>query len=65
MSVDRRHFIGFSAAFPAAPLATACSGHEKVPMPRGPLELELSEFDSVVGCEETIRALNSPIEGCC
>ncbi len=24
MSVDRRHFIGFSAAFAAAPLATAC-----------------------------------------
>ena len=133
MSMDRRRFIGLSAAFAAAPLATGCGGHEKVPAPgvpqgpfdedstaeevtegidlsgkiavvtgctsgigfetmrvlalrgawvigtsrslqradeacrrvRGkttPLELELSDFDSVVRCAETIRALNSPID---
>jgi len=133
MNMDRRRFIGVSAALAAAPLAAACSGHEKVPapgVPRGPfdedstaeavtegvdlsgkiavvtgctsgigfetmrvlalrgawvigtsrslqradeacrrvrgkttpLELELSDFDSVVRCAETIRALNSPID---
>jgi len=133
MSMDRRRFIGLSAAFAAAPLATACSGPGKVPapgVPRGPfgedstaeqvtegvdlagkiavvtgctsgigfetmrvlalrgawvigtsrslqradaacrrvrgkttpLELELADFDSVVRCAETIRALNSPID---
>jgi len=29
--MDRRRFIGLSAAIAAAPLATACSGQEKVP----------------------------------
>lgn len=133
MTMDRRRFIGLSAALAAAPLAAACSGHEKVPaagVPRSafdedstaeevtdgidlsgkiavvtgctsgigfetmrvlalrgawvigtsrslqradeacrqvrgkttPLELELSDFDSVVRCAETIRALNSPID---
>ena len=133
MNMDRRRFIGVSAALAAAPLAAACSGHEKDPapgVPRGPfdedstaeavtegvdlsgkiavvtgctsgigfetmrvlalrgawvigtsrslqradeacrrvrgkttpLELELSDFDSVVRCAETIRALNSPID---
>jgi NAD(P)-dependent dehydrogenase (short-subunit alcohol dehydrogenase family) len=133
MSVDRRRFLGLSAAVTAAPLMTACSGYDKVPAPgvprsefdeestaervtdgidlagkiavvtgctsgigfetmrvlalrgawvigtsrslaraedackrvRGkttPLALELSDFDSVVRCAETIRALNSPID---
>jgi NAD(P)-dependent dehydrogenase (short-subunit alcohol dehydrogenase family) len=131
--MDRRRFIGLSAALATAPLATACSGQEKVPaagVPRSafdedstaeevtdgmdlagkiavvtgctsgigfetmrvlalrgawvigtsrslqraddacrrvrgkttPLELELSDFDSVVRCAETIRSLNSPID---
>jgi NAD(P)-dependent dehydrogenase (short-subunit alcohol dehydrogenase family) len=131
--LDRRRFIGLSAAVAAAPLATACSGAEKIAapgVPRGPfdedstaedvtdgidlsgkiavvtgctsgigfetmrvlalrgawvigtsrslqraddacrrvrgkttpLELELADFDSVVRCAETIRALNSPID---
>jgi NAD(P)-dependent dehydrogenase (short-subunit alcohol dehydrogenase family) len=133
MSMDRRRFIGLSAAVAAAPLVTACGGYEKLPAPgvprsefdedstaeqvtegvdlagkiavvtgctsgigfetmrvlalrgawvigtsrsleradeacrqvRGkttPLALELSDFDSVVRCAETIRALNSPID---
>ena len=133
MIVDRRRFVGWSAALAAAPLAAGCSGHDKVPAPgvprsefdedstaeevtegldlsgkiavvtgctsgigfetmrvlalrgawvigtsrsraradeacrrvRGkttPLELELGDFDSVVRCAETIRALNSPID---
>jgi NAD(P)-dependent dehydrogenase (short-subunit alcohol dehydrogenase family) len=133
MTMDRRRFIGMSAAFAAAPLAAGCGGYEKVPAPgvprsafdedstaeavtegidlsgkiavvtgctsgigfetmrvlalrgawvigtsrsleradaacrkvRGkttPLALELSDFDSVVKCAETIRALNSPID---
>ena len=133
MSIDRRRFIGLSAAFAAAPFAAACSGHDKVPAPgvpkstfdedstaeqvtadidlsgkiavvtgctsgigyetmrvlalrgawvigtsrslqraeeacrrvRGkttPLALELSDFESVVRCAETIRALNSPVD---
>lgn len=133
MGMDRRRFIGLSAAMAAAPLLTSCSGYEKVPAPgvprsefgedstaeqvtegidlagkiavvtgctsgigfetmrvlalrgawvigtsrsleraedacrrvRGkttPLQLELSDFDSVVRCAETIRALNSPID---
>ena len=133
MSMDRRRFIGLSAAFAAAPLASACSSYDKVPAPgvprsnfdedstaeqvtegtdlsgkiavvtgctsgigyetmrvlamrgawvigtsrslqraeeacrrvRGkttPLALELSDFDSVVRCAETIRALNSPVD---
>jgi NAD(P)-dependent dehydrogenase (short-subunit alcohol dehydrogenase family) len=133
MSMDRRRFIGLSAAIAAAPLTTACSGAEKIAapgVPRGPfgedttaeevtdgidlsgkiavvtgctsgigfetmrvlalrgawvigtsrslqraedacrrvrgkttpLELELADFDSVVRCAETIRALNSPID---
>ncbi len=131
--MDRRRFVSLSAAFAAAPLATACGGQEKVPaagVPRSafdedstaeevtdgidlsgkiavvtgctsgigfetmrvlalrgawvigtsrslqradeacrrvrgkttPLELELSDFDSVVRCAETIRSLNSPID---
>jgi len=131
--MDRRRFMGLSAALATAPLATACSGQEKVPaagVPRSafdedstaeevtdgidlagkiavvtgctsgigfetmrvlalrgawvigtsrslqradeacrrvrgkttPLELELSDFDSVVRCAETIRSLNSPID---
>ncbi len=133
MSMNRRRFIGLSAACAAAPLVSACGGYEKVPAPgvprsefnedstaeqvtegldlsgkiavvtgctsgigfetmrvlalRGawvigtsrslqraddacrrvigkttPLQLELSDFDSVVRCAETIRALNSPID---
>jgi NAD(P)-dependent dehydrogenase (short-subunit alcohol dehydrogenase family) len=133
MTMDRRRFIGMSAAFAAAPLAAGCGGYEKVPAPgvpksafdedstaeavtegidlagriavvtgctsgigfetmrvlalrgawvigtsrsleradeacrkvRGkttPLALELSDFDSVVRCAETIRGLNSPID---
>jgi NAD(P)-dependent dehydrogenase (short-subunit alcohol dehydrogenase family) len=133
MTIDRRRFIGMSAAFAAAPIAAGCSGYEKVPAPgvpksafdedstaeavtegidlagriavvtgctsgigfetmrvlalrgawvigtsrsleradeacrkvRGkttPLALELSDFDSVVRCAETIRGLNSPID---
>lgn len=133
MSMDRRRFIGLSAAFTAAPLVAACSGYDKVPAPgvprsrfdenstaeqvtdgidlsgkiavvtgctsgigyetmrvlamrgawvigtsrslqraeeacrgvRGkttPLALELSDFESVVRCAETIRALNSPVD---
>lgn len=133
MSMDRRRFLGLSAAFAAAPLATACSGHDKVPaagVPRSafdedstaeevtdgidlsgkiavvtgctsgigfetmrvlarrgawvigtsrsleradeacrrvrgkttPLALELSDFESVVECAETIRGLNSPVD---
>ena len=133
MTIDRRRFIGMSAAFAAAPLAAGCGGYDKVPAPgvpksasdedstaeavtegidlsgkiavvtgctsgigfetmrvlalrgawvigtsrsleradaacrkvRGkttPLALELSDFDSVVRCAETIRALNSPID---
>jgi NAD(P)-dependent dehydrogenase (short-subunit alcohol dehydrogenase family) len=133
MNMDRRRFIGLSAATAAAPLATSCSEDERVPAPgvprspfgedstaeqvtegvdlagniavvtgctsgigfetmrvlalrgawvigtsrsleradeacrrvRGkttPLALELSDFDSVVKCAETIRALNSPID---
>ena len=133
MSIDRRRFIGMSAAFAAAPLAAGCGGYEKVPaagVPKSafdedstaeevtqgidlsgkiavvtgctsgigfetmrvlalrgawvigtsrsleradaacrkvrgkttPLALELSDFDSVVKCAQTIRALNSPID---
>jgi NAD(P)-dependent dehydrogenase (short-subunit alcohol dehydrogenase family) len=131
--MDRRRFIGLSAACAAAPLVPACGGHDKLPAPgvprsdfgkdstaeqvtegidlsgkiavvtgctsgigfetmrvlamrgawvigtsrslqraedacrriRGkttPLELELADFDSVVRCAETIRALNSPVD---
>ena len=133
MTMDRRRFIGLSAALAAAPLATSCGGYDKLPAPgvprsefdedstaeavtegidlagkiavvtgctsgigfetmrvlalRGawvigtsrslerateacrrvsgkttPLQLELSDFESVVRCAETIRALNSPID---
>ena len=39
--MDRRRFIGLSAAVAAAPLATACSGAEKIAapgVPRGPFD---------------------------
>jgi NAD(P)-dependent dehydrogenase (short-subunit alcohol dehydrogenase family) len=133
MSMDRRRFIGLSAACAAAPLVSACGSYEKVPAPgvprsdfnedstaeqvtegidlsgkiavvtgctsgigfetmrvlalRGawvigtsrslaraedackrvigkttPLQLELSDLQSVVSCAETIRALNSPVD---
>jgi NAD(P)-dependent dehydrogenase (short-subunit alcohol dehydrogenase family) len=133
MHIDRRRFIGMSAAFAAAPLGAGCGGREKFPAPgvprsafdedstaeavtegidlsgkiavvtgctsgigfetmrvlalrgawvigtsrsleradeacrkvRGnttPLALELSDFESVVRCAETIRGLNSPID---
>ena len=133
MMMDRRRFIGLSAALAAAPLATSCGGYDKIPaqdVPRSdfdedstaeavtegidltgkiavvtgctsgigfetmrvlalrgawvigtsrslerardacrqvrgkttPLQLELADFDSVVRCAETIRALNSPVD---
>jgi len=54
MSVDRRHVIGFSAAFAAAPLATACSGHENIPapgVPRGPFDEDSSAEEVTEGID--------------
>ena len=36
MSIDRRRFLGMSAALAAAPLASGCGGYEKVPAPGVP-----------------------------
>ena len=33
-----------------------------MPGKTSPLQLDLSDFDSVVHCAETVRALNSPID---
>ncbi len=133
MSIDRRNFLGMSAAAAATPLLSACSAYDKVPVdavPRSafddestavqvtegidlkgkiavvtgctsgigfetmrvlalrgayvigtsrsleraeeackgvrgmttPLQLELSDFDSVVSCAETIRSMNRPVD---
>ena len=36
--MNRRRFLGFGAAFAAAPLATGCSDNEKILVPRGAFE---------------------------
>ena len=43
----------------AAKAAAAC---RRVPGVTTPVELELSDFDSVVACAEAIRSLNSPVD---
>ena len=43
-------------------LEKAQAACQKVPGVTTPVELELSDFDSVVACAESIRSLNSPID---
>lgn len=52
--MDRRRFIGLSAACATAPLVAACSGYEKVPAPGVPR----SEFDEDSTAEEVTEGID-------
>jgi NAD(P)-dependent dehydrogenase (short-subunit alcohol dehydrogenase family) len=54
MSMNRRRFIGLASAALAAPLATACSGREKIPAPGVPR----SAFDEDSTAEEVTRGID-------
>ena len=54
MSMDRRRFIGLSAAVAATPLVTACSDYEKVPAAGVPR----SEFDEDSTAEQVTEGID-------